>query len=369
MRYRRMPIEVESPEALGYERIRYNLAESSVSDLRLRDLSVALDDLVLQYGDHQGHPGLRALVAADGPGLRPEDVLLTPGAAGALFIVATCLLAPGDHLVVTRPNYATNLETPRAIGAEISILDLAYEDGWRVDPDALAALLRPETRLVSITTPHNPTGQVIAEPDLDRIIGMVATHPRAMLLVDETYRELTFGTPPPLAASRSSRVISVSSLSKAYGLPGIRLGWLVTTQAELAHDALAAKEQMVITGSTVDEAIGYEAVRRRDELLAPIRERSRVALDMTRAWMAGQDTFEWLEPRGGVVGFPRFRERVRIDTDAFYAELFERHGTIVGPGHWFEQSDRSFRLGFGWPTHEALAGGLAALSETAARLS
>ncbi len=364
-----MPIEVEAPEALGYDRIRHNLAESSVSDMRLRDLPVALDDLVLQYGDHLGHAGLRELVAADGPGLRADDVLLTPGAAGALFIVATCLLSAGDHLVVVRPNYATNLETPRAIGAEASILDLSYEQGWRVDPEALAALLRPETRLVSITTPHNPTGQVMAETDLARIVDVVEAHPRAMLLVDETYRELTFGAAPPLAASRSPRVISVSSLSKAYGLPGIRLGWLVTRDPGLFEHALAAKEQMVITGSTVDEAIGYEAVRRRDELLAPIRERSRQALDITRAWMAGQDVFEWLEPQGGVVGFPRVRPGVELDTDRFYAELFERHGTIVGPGHWFEQSDRSFRLGFGWPTLDELRGGLAALSETATSLT
>jgi aspartate/methionine/tyrosine aminotransferase len=364
-----MPIEVEAPEALGYDRIRYNLAESSVSDVRLRDLSVALDDLVLQYGDHLGHAGLRALVAADGPGLRDDDVMLTPGAAGALFIVSTCLLGPGDHLVVIRPNYATNLETPRAIGAQVSVLDLTFEQGWRVDPDALAALLRPETRLVSITTPHNPTGQLTDEADLARIVELVEAHPRAMLLVDETYRELTFGDPPPLAAGRSSRVISVSSLSKAYGLPGIRLGWLITRDPRLFEQALAAKEQMVITGSTVDEAIGYEAVRRRDELLTPIRERSRRALDMTRAWMAGQDVFEWLEPRGGVVGFPRVRPGIELDTDRFYADLFERHGTIVGPGHWFEQDDRSFRLGFGWPTHEELAGGLAALSETAADLA
>ena len=363
-----MPIEVEAPEALGYERIRYNLAESSVSDVRLRDLSVALDDLVLQYGDHLGHPGLRALVAADAPGLDADDVMLTPGAAGALFMVATSLLASGDHLVVTRPNYATNLETPRAIGATISILDLTYEQGWRVDPEALAALMRPETRLVSITTPHNPTGQITTESDLARIIELVEAHPRAMLLVDETYRELTFGAAPPLAASRSSRVISVSSMSKAYGLPGIRLGWLVTSHAELAGQVLAAKEQMVITGSTVDEAIGFEAVRRRDELLAPIRERSRQALGMTRDWMAGQDVFEWVEPRGGVVGFPRVRAGVELDMERFYGDLFERHGTIVGPGHWFEQPDRSFRLGFGWPTLEELAGGLAALSDTATRL-
>ncbi len=361
-----MPIEVESPEALGYDRIRCNLAESSVADMRLRDLPVALDDLVLQYADHQGHAGLRALIAADAPGLGPEHVLLTPGAAAALFIVATTLLGPGDHLVVTRPNYATNLETPRAIGAQMSILDLEHEAGWRLDPDRLAALLRPETRLVSITTPHNPTGQVIPGTDLARIIELVQHHPRAMLLVDETYREL--GEPPlaPLAASRSSRVISVSSLSKAYGLPGIRIGWLVSGDAAFGELALAAKEQLVITGSVVDEAIAYEAVRRRDELLPPIRAASAAALGVVRDWMATQDVFEWHEPRGGVVGFPRVRPGLDIDTDAFYRTLFEGHGTLVGPGHWFERSDRAFRLGYGWPTLGQLSEGLAALSVAAA---
>jgi aspartate/methionine/tyrosine aminotransferase len=124
MDYRRMPIEAESPEQFGYDRIRHNLAESSVADTPLRELGVALDDLVLLYGDHLGRPGLRAAIAADGAGLSPDDVLVTPGAAAALFIVATSLLKPGDHLVVARPNYATNLETPRALGADISHLDL-----------------------------------------------------------------------------------------------------------------------------------------------------------------------------------------------------------------------------------------------------
>ena len=94
-----MPIEAESPEELGYARIRANLAESSVADTPLRDLGVGLDDLVLMYGDHLGRPGLRAAIAADGPGLTADDVLVTPGAAAALFIVATSMLRPGDHIV------------------------------------------------------------------------------------------------------------------------------------------------------------------------------------------------------------------------------------------------------------------------------
>ncbi len=360
-----MPIEIESPEEVGYDRIRCNLAESSVSDARLGDLDVALADLVLLYGDHMGHAGLRALVATDGPGLSPGDVLLTPGAAAALFIVATSLLRTGDHLIVARPNYATNLETPRAIGADISTLDLTFEDGWRVDPSRIASLLRPGTRLVSLTTPHNPTGQVMDQATLAAVIDIVEAHPRAYLLVDETYRELQDGPLPPLAASQSERVISVSSLSKAYGLPGIRLGWLVTRDAALRQTLLAAKEQIVITGSVVDEAIGHEAVRRRDGFLAPIRARSAAALQLTRRWMAGQDVFEWHEPQGGVVGFVRVRPGIDLDMDRFYTRLFEGHGTIVGPGHWFEQSDRSFRLGFGWPSLDRLRDGLAALSAAA----
>jgi len=360
-----MPIEVESPEEVGYDRIRCNLAESSVTDVRLGDLDVALADLVLLYGDHLGHAGLRALIAADGPGLSAEEVMLTPGAAAALFMIATSLLGSGDHLIVARPNYATNLETPRAIGADISFLDLSWDDAWAVEPARIAALLRPETRLVSLTTPHNPTGQLMDEATLSAVIGLVEAHPHARLLIDETYRELQDGPLPPLAAARSERVISVSSLSKAYGLPGIRVGWLVTRDAALRQTLLAAKEQIVITGSVVDETIGYEAVRRRDELLAPIRARSAAARALTRRWMAGQDVFEWHEPRGGVVGFPRVRPAVELDMDRFYRRLFEGYGTVVGPGHWFEQSDRSFRLGFGWPSMERLQEGLAALSAAA----
>ncbi|MEO5966603.1 MAG: aminotransferase class I/II-fold pyridoxal phosphate-dependent enzyme, partial [Candidatus Limnocylindrales bacterium] len=211
--YRRMPIEAESPEQVGYGRIRCNLAESSVADATLGDLGEGLGGLVLQYGDHLGLPALREAIAADGAGLAADDVLVTPGAVAALFLVHTTLIQAGDHLVVTRPNYATNVETPRAIGADVEYLDLAHEDGWAVDPDRVAAMLRPETVLVSVTTPHNPTGSTLDRDRLDALIGIVERHGRARLLVDETYREMTFGEPLPVAASLSDRVISVTSLS------------------------------------------------------------------------------------------------------------------------------------------------------------
>ncbi len=360
-----MPIEAESPEQFGYERIRHNLAESSVADTPLRDLGVELDDLVLMYGDHLGRPGLRAAIAAGGPGLSVDDVLVTPGAAAALFIIATALLRAGDQLVVIRPNYATNLETPRALGAEVAYVDLRHEEGWAVDPDRVAALMTPRTRLVSLTNPHNPTGAVIPETTVRAIVELVDAHPTAHLLIDETYREMTFGGPQPMASALSERAISVSSLSKADGLSGIRIGWLATRDRELFATLLAAKEQILITNSVVDEAIAEVAIQRRPERMPPILAGIDRAFGSVRSWMAGQDVFEWVEPAGGVVGFPRFRPGFEVDVDAFYRILLDEHGTIVGPGHWFDQPRRHFRLGFGWPRPADLAAGLAALTASA----
>jgi aspartate/methionine/tyrosine aminotransferase len=361
VRYRRMPIEEESPEQLGYGRIRHNLAESSVSDASLGDLGADLGGLVLQYGDHLGLPPLRDAIAADGAGLDADDVLVTPGAVAALFIVHTTLLETRSHAIVARPNYATNVETPRAIGADVEFLDLSYENGWAVDPDRVAAMLRPETRLVSLTTPHNPTGSTLSRETLDTVIGIVERHGTAYLLVDETYREMTFGEALPVAASLSPRVISVSSLSKTYGLPGIRVGWLVARDRSLLTRLLAAKEQILISGSLVDETIALAALRRRPTWLPSIRARIDEAFGITAAWIDASQRIEWVPPRGGVVGFPRIRPGVEVDVDRFYDVLFERHGTIVGPGHWFEQSRRHFRLGYGWPTLDELRGGLAAI--------
>ena len=169
MKYRRMPIEEESPEQLGYDKIRFNLTESSVRDRSLADLGIEVGDMLLFYGDHAGNDTFRELIAAQSGaagGVGRDDVLVTAGAAQALFIIATSLLDKGDHLVVVRPNYATNIETPRAIEADISYLDLTFEEGFRIDTDKLMALVTPRTRYVSITLPHNPTGVTMSEADL-----------------------------------------------------------------------------------------------------------------------------------------------------------------------------------------------------------
>jgi len=361
MRYRRMPIEAESPEEYGYDRIRCNLAESSIADASLGLLGTDLGDLVLQYGDHRGIPELRAEIATDGAGLTADDVLVTAGAAGALFTIATTLLDAGDHLVVVRPNYATNIETPRAIGADIAYVDLRFEDGWRIDPERIADAITDRTRLVSITVPHNPTGRGTTEEALRAIVADCDAR-GVRLLVDETYREMTYAGPLLLAATLSERAISVSSLSKTYGMPGIRVGWIVSRDADLVDRLLAAKEQIGITGSVVDETIALRAMRARGAWLPGIMAGIAESLALVRAWVAAEELVEWVEPDGGVVCFPRIRPDLDVDLPAFYATLRDEHATIVGPGHWFEQPDGYMRIGYGWPTRERLSEGLGNVS-------
>jgi aspartate/methionine/tyrosine aminotransferase len=355
-----MIMEVESPEQIGYDRVRYNLAESSMGDRVLGELGLDLSSVTLCYGDHRGHPGLRELIASDGGSLTADDVLLCAGAAGALFTAATALLGPGDHAVVAHPNYASNFETPRAIGAKIDFLRLSFDEGWRVDLDHLAALIRPETKLVSLTTPHNPTGTEIPPADLERIIALVEAS-NAYLLLDETYRELAPDVRAPWAAL-SPRVLSVSSLSKTYGMPGIRLGWLICQDAALMEQLLAGKEQILLGGSVVDEEIAHQTMVQRDELLAAARAHASRAFAIVRDWMATEALLEWVEPTAGVVCFPRMVADSGVDPVAFHRRLFADHGTLLGPGHWFEQDPRHFRLGFGYPTHADLEAGLATIS-------
>jgi aspartate/methionine/tyrosine aminotransferase len=375
MDYRRMPIEVESPEQMGYASIRNNLSESSYTDTLLRDISLPDDfrDLVLSYGSHFGHERLREGIAADAnlaaganlgarANLAADDILLTIGAAGALFIIATTLLEKGDELLVARPNYATNIETPRAIGAAIQFIDLRFEEKFALDIDKIKRTLNPATRYISVTYPHNPTGVRLNADELKQLIEL-AENAGVYLLVDETYRDMVFGEQLPLAASLSTRVISVSSLSKTYGLPGLRVGWIICRDRPLMTKFLAAKEQMHICGPLLEEEIAFRYWQHRDEHLPGIRLDIRQKFDTVKDWMRQQDGFEWIEPAGGCVCFPRLRRPEEVDINKFYRVLLQEYGTYVGPGHWFEMARHYMRIGFGWPAEERLKEGLAALSQ------
>lgn len=369
MDYRRMPIEVESPEQMGYATIRNNLSESSYTDTRLRDIPLLADlgDLLLSYGSHAGHDGLREGIAADAnrmadTDLSKDDVLLTIGAAGALFLIATSLLEKGDELIVVRPNYATNIETPRAIGAAIRFIDLRFEDKFALDIAKIKESLTADTRYISVTSPHNPTGVRLNADELKQLVTL-AEDAGVYLLVDETYRDMVFGEGLPVAATLSPRVISVSSLSKTYGLPGLRVGWVVCQDRQLMTKLLAAKEQMHICGPLLDEEIAFRYWEHRKDHLSRIRADIRQKFAMVEEWMKQQNDFEWIEPTGGCVCVPRLCRPEQGDIDRFYRTLLKDYGTYVGPGHWFGMPRHYMRVGYGWPAAESLRDGLTALTK------
>jgi aspartate/methionine/tyrosine aminotransferase len=357
MQYKRMPIEIESPEEMGYATIEYNLAESSIRDRSLGDYDLDLSTTVLAYTEHRGIVPLREAIVRE-TAFEVGDVLVTTGAAMALFLIATTLLEKDDHIVVIRPNYATNLETPRAIGCEMTIIDLDFDDNFGLNTDKVSNAMNAKTKLISITNPQNPTGVLFPLETIKALIKIAEKHD-CFLLIDETYRELNVKTQlNPYAAELSDKVISVSSLSKAYGVPGIRTGWLLTRDKTLMHNLLAAKEQIILGNSVLDEAVALHILNNKKTLLPLIHEQIRSNYAVFKTWFLQQKYLEWVEPEAGVVCFPRLKKAYNLDFDAFQKSLYEEHKTVVGFGHWFEQSAIYFRLGFGFLTELELKEGL-----------
>ena len=362
MFYKRMPIEKESPEETGYDNITCNLAESSVTDLKFNELNVELDQLKLEYIPHRGNAALRKLIIENIPGLQENNVLLTNGAAGALFIINTSLLTSQDHLIIVKPNYATNINVPRAIDCDISLIDLKFEEGWQLNIEKIKNEITSDTRLISITTPHNPTGVVMSEQEIDALIA-IAEEKNIYLLVDETYRDTCFKTPYPLAASKSKSVITVSSLSKAYGLPGLRMGWLIAQDETLIERFLAGKEMIYISNSALDEEVAYQFYKQKEKFAEIINKNAMNNFQLLKDWLQKETRLECVLPQGGVVSLPRIKANIQIDTAKFYEILMNKYKTMVGPGHWFEMPDTYMRIGFGWPDATTFETGLQNISK------
>jgi aspartate/methionine/tyrosine aminotransferase len=362
MKYVRMPIEIESPEQMGYSNLKYNLTESSFSDFKFKDLNLNLNELILCYGDHVGNINLRKLIAKSAADtINENNVLVTAGAATALFIIATSLLEPNEEIVVMRPNYATNIETPRAIGAKIKFIDLKFEDQWLPNLNDIKSKISKNTKLLSITTPHNPTGAVLPKNLFYEIINLCEEN-NIYLLCDETYRDMSYVEKLPSAASISKKAISVCSLSKTFGLPGIRIGWLITQDENLFEKFLAAKEQIMICNSVLDEEVAKQFMQNKDSIYKDVMKKIKKHFEIVSSWIQSEPKLEWVEPQGGVVCFPRIKKTIKIDLEKFYKTLNSKHGTFVGPGHWFEQEKIYMRIGFGWPTTDELKAGLECIS-------
>ena len=354
MWFKRMELEVWF-DRYQYE-IEYDIGESAVKTLRLKDVSVDLENVSLRYGYHKGLPELREAVVEQYSNLNENNIVVTTGASEANFVVVSALAGPGDHVIVEHPNYPSLYEVPRSLGCEVSLFSLRFEDDFRPDLDRLKTLIRPETKLISLTHPNNPTGSMMTKEELQEVIRFVEEKD-IFLLFDETYRHMASDQSllPP-AASLSEKAISISSMSKCFGLPGIRTGWLATTNSKVLAEVLAIREQVSIANNALSEVIAVSVLKRKDEFLQKARSRIEKNREVVAEWMRQQSGFEWVCPEAGVVCLPRLVEPVTITPEKLYRQLAEDYKTFVVPGRCFEMDERYFRIGFGADAAEIQTG-------------
>ncbi|HEU4407933.1 MAG TPA: aminotransferase class I/II-fold pyridoxal phosphate-dependent enzyme [Polyangiaceae bacterium] len=305
----------------------------------------ALERLWLGYTEPAGAPALREAIGATYAGA--PGVLVCSGAEEAIFAYAQALLEPGDHVVAVEPCYQSLAELPRALGCELSPWPLRAEGGsWRLDPDELAALVRPRTALVVVNSPHNPTGFHFDRGAFERVVA-IARRAGARLLSDEVYRGLEYGPGAalPPACERYERATSLGVMSKAYGLAGLRIGWLATHDREALAGAAAIKDYTTICNSAPSELFAALALRHGDALLQRNRALVAANLAIVRETFGREGSpFRWLEPQAGPVAFPALR--AGVDDASLCARLAERHGVLLAPGSLFGRPGH-VRVGFG----------------------
>ncbi len=334
---------------------RYDVGESAIKFLKLQDLGFDLNAVDLRYGHHTGAPELREALSLEYEGLTKNEILVTSGGAEAIFSICMALLKPGDHVIVEHPNYPSTYEVPRGLGCDVDLFRLEFEAGFEPDLDRLEETIRPNTKLMIFTHPNNPTGSMISKEQQARLI-RIAEERKIYLIFDETYRHLAFGEPLPAAASLSPFAISITSLSKCYGLPGIRIGWLASRSREIHDGVLAVREQVTITNGALSEAIATRVLDRKAEFLARARAHVDRNLKIATTWLDRRDELEWVKPRGGVVASPRLREGRIADPEALYRVIAVDQEVFIIPGRCFDMDNRFFRLGFGGTSDELTEG-------------
>lgn len=355
MRFRRMPLE-DWFDSFQYE-VDYDIGESGVKYLNLGALGLDLEHVQLRYGHHRGSPDLRRVISEQYDGFGPDQICVTNGSSEANFSVIASLVGHSDHMIIEHPNYPSLYEVPRSLELPHDLFRILYEECFKPDMGRLEALIKPNTKLVTLTHPNNPTGSVISEKMLREVVELVESR-NAYLLHDETYRELSFEKPPPSAATLSDHAISMTTMSKAYGVPGIRIGWIAGPK-HIVESVRAVREQLTICNNVLGEAIAMSVLEKRDTILKGVRKRVQANFETLKHWMAHQDVLEWVEPSGGVVAFPRLKNG--STTSELCRTLATKYRTFTVPGYGFEM-DRHLRIGFGGDAEE-LNEGLKRLTE------
>jgi len=336
---------------------RFDLAGSNVSACSIDDLDGARDALALSGHNDNGYEPLVAAIASRYK-VTPGQVATANGAAGANFQVCAALVEPGDDVMVERPGYDPLLGAPRLLGANIIRFDRRFEDGFALDPDRVAGAMTARTRLIVISRPQNPTGAPADRSALAEI-GRAARSAGAHVLVDEVYLDATAEGVEP-AALIDDVFVSTSSLTKSYGLSGLRCGWSLSSP-DLAERIRRARDVIDGNGSIVAERLATLAFAQLDRLAGRAAALLSANTALAREFFAARPELEVVLPQRGTVAFPRIRGVA--DTSVFAERLMTERETAIVPGRFFE-APAHFRLGFGGPTEivrEGLARVVAAL--------
>lgn len=333
---------------------RYLLSSSDCESLSMSEILVLADDqctqlwneLELTYTETLGHPLLREAISGLYGGIGPDDVVVSAPEEG-IFLLTHALLKAGDHVVCTFPGYQSLYEVARSIGCEVSTWNAEEGETWRFDVSRLEELLTDQTKLIVINFPHNPTGYVPPREDFERIV-QLARERGAYLLCDEMYRflDLEEGSGLPAACDLYELAFSLGGLSKTFGMPGLRIGWLASKCGDVLHQVAELKNYTTICSSAPSEILAIIGLRNRSAVVEMQLQRTRENLAVLETFMARHtDLFEWRRPVGGSICFPRIL--ATGGAFKFCEDLVNNASIMLVPSNQFHFGDEHVRFGFG----------------------
>lgn len=298
------------------------------------------------YTESPGAPALREAISGMYKGIYRDDVLVFGATEEGIFVLYHALLSPGDHVIVETPCYESALEVARSTGAQISEWRRCYENDWAHDLTALEKLIQPNTKIIYINTPHNPTG-LLMEANAFHQLMKIAASLGIIVFCDEVYRELEHdsATRLPAACEIYERAVSLGSMSKTYGLPGLRLGWLACKDAEILHRCLEFKYYTTICSSAPSEFLAALALRHREVLVRRNRQivlRNLPLLDSF--FRQHSNLFEWVKPNASPIGFVHYKPQ--RDVLSFCEDVVKNAGVLLLPGTVYDQPQH-IRFGYG----------------------
>lgn len=304
------------------------------------------EELKLGYTETPGHPLLRETIAEIYTGIDAENILVMAPEEG-IFLLMHALLEPGDHVVCAFPVYQSLHEVARAIGCEVSPWEPDEEHGWWFDVELLGEKIQANTKLVVVNFPHNPTGHIPPQEDFEATVDL-ARRQGVYLLSDEMYRflEIDRGSTLPAACELYDRAFSLFGLSKTFGLPGLRIGWMASHDREVLKRMSLLKDYTTICSSAPSEILAIIALQNRATIIEQQLKRMRKNVAVLDSFFDEyDDCFRWNRPKGGSVCFPRML--AVENTFAFCEELVGETGIMLVPSSTFQFGDHHVRIGFG----------------------